>query len=167
VGLQRFAAGHTWYPNSFLAPMERNEPSWSSALELVASIIEKLADEGVPHTKVAILGFSQGACLATEFVARNPIRYGGLVAFTGGLIGPPGTVFRHSGDLGGTPCFLGSGDPDPHVPWGRVKESASILSALGGKLTLKRYAGMPHTISSDERGETHPLATSCRASVST
>jgi phospholipase/carboxylesterase len=100
VGLQRFAAGHTWYPNSFLAPMERNEPWLSSALELVASIIEKLADEDVAHTKVAILGFSQGACLATEFVARNPIRYGGLVAFTGGLIGPPGTVFRHSGDLG-------------------------------------------------------------------
>lgn len=129
------AAGRTWYPNSFLAPIERNEPWLSSALELVASIIEKLADEGMPHTKVGILGFSQGACLASEFVARNPIQYGGLVALTGGLIGPPGTVFRYSGDLGGHPCFLGSGDPDPHVPWERVKESASILSALGGKLT--------------------------------
>jgi predicted esterase len=106
VGLQRFAAGHTWYPNSFLAPIERKEPWLSSALELVASITEKLANEGVPHTKVGILGFSQGACVATEFVARNPIRYAGLVAFTGGLIGPPGTVFRHSGDLGARPVSL-------------------------------------------------------------
>lgn len=144
------AAGHTWYPNSFLAPIERNEPWLSSALEFVASIIKKLVDAGMPHTKVGILGFSQGACLATEFVARNPTRYAGLVAFTGGLIGPEGTVFEHSGDLGGTPCFLGSGDPDPHVPWKRVEESAKKLRAIGGSVTLKRYPGMGHTINRDE-----------------
>jgi predicted esterase len=99
------------------------------------------------------MGFSQGACLATEYVARNPSRYGGLVALTGGLIGPEGTQFHYSGDLAGTPCFLGSGDPDPHVPWQRVKESATVLSALRGNVTLKRYPGMPHTINSDEINE--------------
>ncbi len=151
------AAGHTWYPYSFLAPIERNEPWLSSALELVAAILEKLNSSGQPSGKVALMGFSQGACLATEFVARNPKRYAGLVAFTGGLIGPEGTPFPHSGDLDGTPCFLGAGDPDPHVPWERVKESASALSAMGGKVTLKRYPGMPHTICDDEISEAKKL----------
>jgi predicted esterase len=96
------------------------------------------------------MGFSQGACLATEFVARNATRYGALVAFTGGLIGPPGTRFNYSDSLSGTPCFLGAGDPDPHVPWKRVEESASVLSALGGVVTLRRYPGLPHTINQDE-----------------
>jgi phospholipase/carboxylesterase len=144
------AAGNTWYPYSFLAPVERNEPWLTSALQLVASILENLSSSGIGHNQVAFVGFSQGACLATEFVARYPSRYGGLVAFTGGLIGPEGTVFHYSGNLDGTPCFLGSGDPDPHVPWERVLESASVLRALGGKVTLKRYPGMPHTVSSDE-----------------
>ena len=144
------AAGHTWYPNSFLAPIQRNEPWLSSALELVASIVRNLADAGIPHSKVGILGFSQGACLATEFVARNPARYTGLVAFTGGLMGPEGTQFQHAGDLGGTPCFLGSSDPDPHVPWERVKESATKLRAMSGSVTLKRYPSMGHTINPDE-----------------
>ena len=144
------AAGHTWYPHSFLAPIQRNEPWLSSALELVLSIVRNLTDAGMPHSKVGILGFSQGACLATEFVARNPARYAGLVAFTGGLIGPEGTLFQHSGDLGGTPCFLGSSDPDSHVPWERVKESAAKLSAMGGSVTLKRYPSMGHSINQDE-----------------
>jgi predicted esterase len=144
------AAGHTWYPNSFLAPIQRNEPWLSSALELVSSIVRNLADAGMPHSKVGILGFSQGACLATEFIARNPARYAGLVAFTGGLIGPEGTLFQHPGDLAWTPCFLGSSDPDPHVPWERVKESAAKLSAMGGKVTLSRYPSMGHTINQDE-----------------
>src|SRR5258708_7211258 len=113
VGLQRFAAGHTWYPNSFLAPIERKEPWLSSALELVASIIEKLADEGMPHTKVAILGFSQGACLATEFVARNPIRYGGLVAFTSGLIGASRDCFSVFGGSWGHALFPWFRRPSP------------------------------------------------------
>ncbi len=151
------AAGHTWYPYSFLAPIDRNEPWLTSALDLVVAIVEKLKSSGMPSEKVALMGFSQGACLATEFVARNPRGYAGLVAFTGGLIGPEGKMFPYSGDLEGTPCFLGSGDPDPHVPWERVKESASALSALGGKVTLKRYPGMPHTISEDEISEARKL----------
>lgn len=144
------AARQTWYPNSFLAPISNNEPWLSSALELVGSIVEKLGHAGVPTTRVVILGFSQGACLATEFVARNPKRYGGLVAFTGGLIGPMGGLPAHSGNLEGTPCFLGAGDPDPHVPWERVNESASLLRSMGAEVTLRRYPGLGHTINRDE-----------------
>jgi phospholipase/carboxylesterase len=151
------AAGHTWYPYSFLSPLERNEPWLTSALDLIAATLEKLESSGMPSKKITLMGFSQGACLATEFVARNPRRYAGLVAFTGGLIGPEGTGFHYSGNLEGTPCFLGSGDPDPHVPWERVKESASILRVVGGKVTLKRYPGMPHTISEDEISEARKL----------
>jgi phospholipase/carboxylesterase len=144
------AAGHTWYPYSFMAPIEQNQPWLNSALSLLAEAVERATAAGTPRHKVAFVGFSQGACLATEFVARNAARYGGLVAFTGGLIGPPGMKFNYSGELSGTPCFLGAGDPDPHVPWARVEESASVLSALGGVVTLRRYPGLPHTISQDE-----------------
>ena len=144
------AARQTWYPNSFLAPIANNEPWLSSALELVGSIVEKLGHAGAPTTRIVILGFSQGACLATEFVARNPERYGGLVAFTGGLIGPMGGLPAHSGNLEGTPCFLGAGDPDPHVPWERVNESASVLRSIGAEVTLRRYPGLGHTINRDE-----------------
>jgi len=144
------AAGQTWYPNAFLAPIASNEPWLSSALELVGSIVEKVAHAGVPTFEIVILGFSQGACLATEFVARNPARYGGLVAFTGGLIGPMGGLPEHSGNLDGTPCFLGAGDPDPHVPWQRVSESAATLRAMRAEVILKRYPGAGHTINQDE-----------------
>jgi len=144
------AAEHTWYPYSFLAPVEQNQPWLNSALRLLAEIIQRAITAGIPQHKIAIVGFSQGACLATEFVARNTTRYGGLVAFTGGLIGPPGTKFVYPGELSGTPCFLGAGDRDPHVPWERVEESASVLSALGGVVTLRRYPGLPHTINQGE-----------------
>lgn len=144
------AAGHAWYPYSFLAPIERNQPWLDSALKLVAETLQRAITAGIELHRIAIVGFSQGACLATEFVARNPARYGGLVAFTGGLIGPPGTKFVYSGDLSGTACFLGAGDRDPHVPWKRVEESASVLSGLGGTVTLRRYPGLPHTINEDE-----------------
>ena len=144
------AAGHTWYPYSFLAPIEQNQPWLDSALTLLGETVKRATAAGIPRSKVAIVGFSQGACLATEFVARNAARYGGLIAFTGGLIGPPGTKFRYSGELSGTPCFLGAGDPDPHVPWQRVAESASVLSALGAAVTLQRYPGLSHTINEDE-----------------
>jgi len=144
------AAGNTWYPYSFLAPIAQNQPWLDSALSYLGHVVERAKAAGVPGNKIALVGFSQGACLATEFVARNAARYGGLVAFTGGLIGPPGTKFAYSGDLMGTPCFFGAGDPDPHVPWERVNESASVLTALGANVTSRRYPGLPHTINQDE-----------------
>lgn len=144
------AAGHTWYPYSFLAAIEENQPWLDSALNLLGRTVERASASGVPLHRIALIGFSQGACLATEFVARNPARYGGLVAFTGGLIGPPGTKFTYSGALSSTPCFLGAGDPDPHVPWKRVEESAAVLTGLGGAVTLRRYPGLPHTINHEE-----------------
>jgi len=144
------AAGHTWYPHSFLAPIAQNQPWLNSALSFLGEVVGRALAAGIARDKVSFIGFSQGACLATEFVARNATRYGALVAFTGGLIGPPGTRFSYSGDLSGTPCFFGAGDPDPHVPWERVKESASVFSALGAVVTLRRYPGLPHTINRDE-----------------
>jgi predicted esterase len=144
------AAGHTWYPHSFLAPIAQNQPWLNSALSFLGEVVGRALAAGIARDKVSFIGFSQGACLATEFVARNATRYGALVAFTGGLIGPPGTRFSYPGDLSGTPCFFGAGDPDPHVPWERVKESASVFSALGAVVTLRRYPGLPHTINRDE-----------------
>jgi phospholipase/carboxylesterase len=144
------AAGHTWYPYSFLAPTEQNQPWLDSALRLIGKIVERATAASIPRHKIAFVGFSQGACLVTEFIARNAARYGGLVAFTGSLISPRGTRFSYSGKLFGTACFLSTGDPDPHVPWTRVEESASILSALGAAVTLRRYPGLPHTINEDE-----------------
>jgi predicted esterase len=151
------AAGHTWYPYSFLAPIAQNQPWLSSALNFLGDVVGRAVVAGIPKHKVALVGFSQGACLATEYVARNAARYGALVALSGGLIGPPGTSFDYDGDLLGTPCFLGGGDPDPHVPWERVQASASVLSARGGVVTLRRYPGMPHTINQDEIEQTAQL----------
>lgn len=151
------AAGHTWYPQSFLAPREANEPYLSSALAKVGAVVRSIEQAGVQRDRIVIAGFSQGACLSTEFVASHPARYGGLIAFTGGLIGAPGTL--HLGaepgakdSLAGTPALFCSGDPDPHVPWKRVEESASILSAMGAVVTTRRYPGRPHTITAEELG---------------
>jgi predicted esterase len=145
------AAGHTWYPLSFLAPWEENEPYLSSALAKVHSVISTLEQTGFDRKQIVVAGFSQGACLATEFIASRPAQYGGLIAFTGGLIGPPGSLQRsHVGDLAGTPALLSSGDPDPHVPWARVEESAAILGAIGAKVITKRYPGRPHTVTQEE-----------------
>lgn len=147
------AAGHTWYPLSFMAPREANEPYLSSALAKVDAVIRSIEQAGLERNRIVVAGFSQGACLATEFVASHPARYGGLIAFTGGLIGAPGTL--KSGpvtgtELAGTPALLSSGDPDPHVPWQRVEESAAILRSMGAAVTTKRYPGRPHTITPEE-----------------
>jgi phospholipase/carboxylesterase len=151
------AAGGSWYPYSFLVPIEQNEPWLTSALHKLGEIVEDISHAGIPREKIVIAGFSQGACLASEFVARNAVRYGGLIAFSGGLIGPPGTEFRHAGKLGGTPAFFGGVDPDAHVPWQRVQESASVLAALDADVVLRRYPGMPHTINQEELKEARKL----------
>jgi phospholipase/carboxylesterase len=144
------AAGHAWYPYSFLSPLQQNEPALTAALERVAQVVDDVTRAGIPREKLIIAGFSQGACLASEYVARNPAHFGGLIAFTGGLIGPPGTTFQYAGSLEGTRAFFGSGDPDAHVPWQRVQETANILGGMGAEVTLKRYPGMPHTVSREE-----------------
>jgi len=144
------AAGATWYPHSFLAPLETNQPYLDSALRKIDSIVTDLIAAGVPSERIALLGFSQGACLTSEFVARHPRRYGAVMALTGGLIGPPGTPRDYSGSLGGTPVFLGTSDPDPHVPFERVRETELVLTKLGATVEVRRYPGMPHTINQDE-----------------
>jgi predicted esterase len=153
------AAGSTWYPYSFLAPLPRNEPWLSSALRLVGRVLEDVAAAGIPPERTVLCGFSQGACLASEYAARNPRRYGGVVAFSGGLIGneqlqavdpPADKVLDYDGDLAGTPVFLGCSDEDMHIPLGRVEHSAEALEKLGGDVTMRIYPGMGHTVNEDE-----------------
>lgn len=144
------AGGNTWYPHSFLAPIESNQPYLDSALRRIESIVTNLLARGLPGERIALLGFSQGACLASEFAARHPRRYGGVMALTGGLIGPPGTPRDYSGSLDGAPVFLGTSDPDPHVPFERVQETEAVLRSMGADTELRRYPGMPHIINDDE-----------------
>ncbi len=144
------AAGGTWYPQSFLAPIAMNQPCLDSALRKIDSIVADLMAGGIPSERIALLGFSQGACLATEFVARHPRRYSAVMGLTGGLIGPDGTPREYAGSLAGTPVFLGTSDPDPHVPLARVEQTREVLERMGGKVELRRYRGMPHTINEDE-----------------
>ena len=151
------AAGHTWYPNSFLAPRAENEPYLSSALERVAAIVAEIEAAGIPRDRIVIAGFSQGECLSSEFVASHPARYAGMIAFTGGLIGPPEQDLRHAGSLGGTPALFLSGDPDPHVPWSRVQASANEFERMGAAVTTHRYPGRPHTVSGQEIELAHAL----------
>lgn len=151
------AAGNTWYPNSFMAPLASNEPWLTSALALIDSLVTRCQEAGIPTSKLAIIGFSQGACLATEYVARYPRHYGALVAFTGGLIGPPNADLHHEGRLTGTRVLLSSGDPDPHVPWSRVEASAKELTSMGASVHLVRHAGRPHTILGKEISDARKL----------
>jgi predicted esterase len=144
------AAGHTWYPYRFLEPIERNEPYLSSALGLVGDLIADLERRGVPSDRIALLGFSQGACLALEALARNPRRYAGAIGFSGGLIGPPGTRFDYPGSLAETPVFIGSSDIDAHIPLERVEETAKALEQMGAAVEARVYPGMGHTVNGDE-----------------
>jgi predicted esterase len=154
------AANAVWYPYRFLAPLEQNEPWLSSALQLVGDLLSQCESAGIPTEKIILAGFSQGACLATEFVARHPRRYGGLLAFSGGLIGPPGTNFSYTGSLAGTPTFIGCDDRDPHIPLERVQESAAALTELGAQVKTKIYPGMGHTILEDEIAEARLIVSS-------
>ena len=144
------AAGGTWYPYSFLAPLERNEPWLGSALAVVHRLLSQVEAQGVGPERTVLLGFSQGACLALEAAARRPRGRGGVVGLSGGLIGPPGTVRDDAGDCAGTPVFLGCSDRDPHVPWERVEESAAVFRRLGAAVTLRMYPGLGHTVNEDE-----------------
>ena len=144
------ATNNTWYPYSFLAPPAQNEPWLSSALALLKEVVDELTQKGTPTENIYFLGFSQGACLTLEFVTRHAHRYGGVVAFTGGLIGDKIYRDNYKGDFGGTPVFLGTSNPDPHVPVERVYATSNILKELKATVTEKVYAGMGHTINQDE-----------------
>jgi predicted esterase len=144
------ASANTWYPYTFLAPTEANEPWLSSALALIGALVAQLGERGFPPEKIALAGFSQGACLATEFSARNARRYGAILGFSGGLIGPPGTPRNYQGSLAGTPVFLGCSDTDPHIPLERVDETAEVLTKLGGVVDKRIYPGFGHSVNEDE-----------------
>jgi predicted esterase len=144
------AAGNTWYPNRFVESLESNEPFLSSALATVGDLVSYVEQHGIPTEKIMLLGFSQGACLALEYAARNAKRYGGVVALSGGLIGPDGTPRDYAGSLSGTPVFLGCSNVDFHIPEYRVHESAEVMRKLGGAVTEKIYPNMGHTVNADE-----------------
>jgi phospholipase/carboxylesterase len=144
------ATGNTWYPYSFLSPVSMNEPWLGSAIATVHELIDELIAAGILPENIYLLGFSQGACLTLESAARKAQRYGGLIAFTGGLIGDIIDRKNYSGDFAGTPVFIGSGDPDPHIPVSRVRESTAILIEMGANVTEKIYPGIPHTVIQEE-----------------
>jgi predicted esterase len=144
------AAGYSWYPYSFLVPMEENEPGLSSGLARLGETLAELEAAGIPPERTVLLGFSQGACLTLEFAVRNARRYGGVVALSGGLIGPPGTPRQYQGSFAGTPVFLGCSDRDPHIPRERVAETAEVMGAMGAEVTERIYPAMGHTVNADE-----------------
>jgi len=144
------AAGNTWYPLSFLAPMAQNQPGLSSGLSVLARLVAALEGEGVPSTRIALLGYSQGACLTLEFAARHARRYAAVVGLSGGVIGPPGTPRDYAGSLDGTPVLLACSDVDAHIPLERVHESTKVFRALGGVVDERIYPGMGHTVTDEE-----------------
>lgn len=144
------AANNEWYPNSFLAPIDSNEPYLSSAITLLEGVLMQLVSAEIANERIMLLGFSQGACLVLEFATRFAQRYGGIVGLSGGMIGPEDTAHDYGGSLESTPIFMGCSDTDPHIPKARVEETARLLDALGGSVTMRFYPNMGHTINRDE-----------------
>jgi phospholipase/carboxylesterase len=146
------AENHTWYPYSFMAPRQQNEPWLSSALLTIDKVVARAQKEsGLPASQIILLGFSQGACLSSEYALRHPQRYGGVMVLSGGLIGPPKTTWDDvAGSFDGTPVFLGCSDVDPHIPKERVIESEAVFERMGASVTRRLYPGMPHTVNADE-----------------
>ena len=144
------AADHSWYPQRFLVPLEQNEPWLSSALDTVGRTLDLIQEQGIPADRIALGGFSQGACLALEYAGRNPRRYGAVAAFSGGLIGPEVDRERYRGDLAGAPVFLGCSDRDFHIPVDRVHASSQVMRELNGEVVERIYPNMGHTVNQDE-----------------
>lgn len=153
------AAGKTWYPLSFLSPIEQNEPGITSGISVIHGLIDEAVAAGIPTKRIVLLGFSQGACLASTAAQRRPARYGGVCVFSGGLIGPPGTVWSGEGNFGGTPVLFGCSDGDSHVPEERVHESAAALRRMGAAVDTRIYPGMGHMVNGDEMVFAHELLT--------
>lgn len=144
------ATNHSWYPYSFMAPVAENQPSLDSALSILKSLVEDITLAGIPAEQIYFVGFSQGACLTLEYVSRNAQQYGGVVAFTGGLIGKEINLNNYKGDFKQTPVLITTGDPDPHVPVRRVEMSEGILKKMNANVSSKVFTGRPHTISPRE-----------------
>ncbi len=144
------ATNNTWYPSSFLLPAEQNEPWLSSALALIEETVQDIRKQGIEHENIYFLGFSQGACLVLEYVTRNPHKYGGIAAFTGGLPGEKIDESNYKGDFEGTRVFIGTGDPDSHVPVERVNRTAAIMNNLNASVRLEVYKNKTHSVSQDE-----------------
>jgi phospholipase/carboxylesterase len=157
------APDRTWYPHSFLAPLEQNEPFLSRSLATIHAIVKDLAGRDIASGRIALIGFSQGGCLALEFAARNAGRYAGIVGLSAGLIGPPGLVRDYPGSLAETPVFLGCSDIDPHIPLDRVHFTTNVLTGMGAAVTERVYPGMGHTINRDEIAHLRRLLDSVNA----
>ena len=151
------AAGNTWYPYSFMAERERNEPGLSSGLSVLAHLVAQVEAGGVAKDRIVLLGFSQGACLTAEFAVRHADRFGAVILYSGGLIGAEGTVWEYPGGFAGTPVFLGCSDVDSHVPRTRVGESAGVFRRMGAEVTERIYPGMGHLVNDDEVAFTRAL----------
>ena len=147
------ATGHSWYPYSFLAPPAQNQPWLGAALDLLGTVVDDILAAGIAKDKIFFLGFSQGACLTLEFAARNAARYGGVAAFTGGLIGDKIYTENYKGNFDGMPVFIGTGDHDPHVPLQRVEATTALLQGMHADVTERVYPGRPHTILAEEVAE--------------
>ena len=151
------AAGRTWYPYSFLAPIAQNERGIESAFGVVSRLIEALHVDGVESRRIGLLGFSQGACLILEYAARNAKGYAAVVGLSGGLIGPPGTPRNYIGSFARTPVFLGCSDEDPHIPLERVRESAHVFRRMDANVDERIYTRMGHTVNRDEMDAIHHM----------
>jgi len=151
------ATNYTWYPYSFMAPVSQNEPWLTSALDNLTEIVREVNQAGIKDEKIIFAGFSQGACLTLEYITRHARRWGGAVAFTGGLIGEKIYYENYQGDFAGTPVFIGTSDPDPHVPVSRVEESARVIKGMNAHITTKIYPALGHTIASDEIKQANQL----------
>lgn len=151
------ATNHSWYPKSFMAAPEENEPWLSSALEQIKDLLEMVRSNGFESQNIYFLGFSQGACLTLEFVTRNPEKFGGVAAFTGGLIGEQIDEDKYSGDFEGTPVFIGSGNPDAHVPVERVQRTGDVMNKMNASVRVEIYDNRPHTISQEEIEQANKL----------
>jgi len=144
------AAGGAWYPLSFMAPIEQNEPGITSGIAVVHALIDSAMEAGISSERIVLLGFSQGACLACTAAQRRPLRYGGVIVYSGGLIGPPGTTWTGAGSFDGTPVMFGCSDRDAHIPEQRVRESAAVFERMGASVTTRIYPGMGHAVNQDE-----------------
>ena len=157
------AANNTWYPYSFMTQIAKNEPFLSSAISVLGSLVSEIESAGIPRDRIVMMGFSQGACLTTEFAIRNASRFGGFVAFSGGAIGPAGTTWDETPRFDGTPFFFGCSDIDAHIPEARVRESADVCTRMGADVTTRIYPGMGHLVNDDEITHAREILKTLRA----